>query len=129
MRQLQITAPAAKPLTNTCAIDARPGEAPSSSIGAEFGLIDCSLRERSSNIGPINMGPLISGMINGIVLPVMIPLINEAAAALWVVPQMAGLSLVNAALPMRNDVVAVAADALYAPDGRPVESLATPPPT
>ena len=75
------------------------------------------------------MGPLISGMINGIVLPVMIPLINEAAAALWVVPQMAGLSLVNAALTMRNDVVAVAADALYAPDGRPVESLATPPPT
>ena len=68
-------------------------------------------------------------MINGIVLPVMIPLINEAAAALWVVPQMAGLSLVNAALTMRSDVVAVAADALYAPDGRPAESPATPPPT
>ena len=33
------------------------------------------------------MGPLIAGMINGIVIPVVMPMLNEWAADLWVSTQ------------------------------------------
>jgi len=95
-------------------------EAPSTHLGAEFSLIDCALRERSSNIGAITMGPLIAGMINGIVIPVVMPMLNEWAADLWVMPQMQGFSAVNAELTMRPALAEVALDVLYLPNGTAV---------
>ena len=65
------------------------------------------------------MGPLLSGMINGIVLPVLLPMINEWAGDLWTVPQMSGFSLVRPSLTMQQSLVEIAADVVYLPGGSP----------
>jgi hypothetical protein len=94
-------------------------EAASTQVGAELSLVDCALTERSSNVGPITMGPLLSGMINGIVLPVLLPMINEWAGDLWTVPQMSGFSLVRPLLTMQESLVEIAGDVVYLPGGSP----------
>jgi hypothetical protein len=94
-------------------------QAPSTQVGATLSLVDCALSERSSNVGPITMGPLVSGMINGIVLPVLMPTINEWAGDLWTLPQMAGFSLVRPVLTMQDSVAEIAGDIAYMPGGTP----------
>ena len=65
------------------------------------------------------MGPLLSGMINGIVLPVLLPMINGWAGDLWTVPQLSGFSLVKPLLTMQQSLVEIAADVVYLPGGSP----------
>ena len=70
------------------------------------------------------MGPLLSGMINGIVLPVLLPMINEWAGDLWTVPQMSGFSLVRPLLTMQDSLAEIAGDLVYLPSGSPHDATA-----
>ena len=94
-------------------------QAPSTQLGAELSFVDCALTERSSNVGPITMGPLLSGMINGIVIPVLLPMINDWAGDLWTLPQLSGFSLVRPLLTMQESLAEIAGDIVYMPGGLP----------
>ena len=94
-------------------------QVPSTQVGAELSFVDCALTERSSNVGPITMGPLLSGMINGIVIPVLLPMINDWAGDLWTLPQLSGFSLVRPLLTIQDNLAEIAGDIAYMPGGVP----------
>jgi hypothetical protein len=114
------------PLVMKLALDVEPATTedglPTTRVLVEFLEGSCDVALLRSNVGDINLGPIFGfqGVIDNILIPAMIAVVNEVAADGFLFPAVMGFSATNAQLIMLENVAEFGLDLAYSPPPPPM---------
>ena len=95
---------------------------PTTRVLVEFLEGTCEVALLRSSVGEINLGPVFGfqGVINNVVIPSLIAVVNEVAEDGFLFPAVMGFSATNAKLVMLNNVAEFGLDLAYSPAPPPL---------